>query len=71
LLEGLTLGWDSSRGVALLRILAWSEGLLGILALGRVSAGGDAAGGIVGGRDLGLPCSVATLGDAGNEFDGR
>ncbi len=57
-LEPMTLGCHRCRGV----------GLLGILALGRVSTRGDTARGIVGGRDLGFASSVSRLGEVGVKF---
>ena len=72
-LERLTLGYHRCRAVGLLGILAWSEGLLrilalgvlalGILALGRVSTRGDTARGIV----AGLTSSITGLGEVGGE----
>ena len=57
-LERMTLGCHRCRGV----------GLLGILALGRVTARGDTARGVVGGRDLGFTSSVTRLGEVGGKF---
>lgn len=57
--------------MALLGILIWGEGLLGIT-LRRVSTRSEVARGIVlGGRDLGFSCSMTSGGDAGSEFGSR
>ena len=64
-LEPVTLGCHWRRGVGLLGILAC---LLGVLALGRVTARGDTARGIVGGRDLGFSSSVTRLGEVGGKL---
>ena len=64
-LEPVTLGCHRCRGVGLLWILAY---LLWILTLGRVTARGDTARGIVGGRDLGFASSVTRLGEVGGKF---
>ena len=64
-LEPVSLGCHRCRGVGLLRVLAC---LLGILALGRVSARGETARGIVGGRNLGFASSVTRLGEVGGKF---
>jgi hypothetical protein len=65
----LGLGWRLTIGTRLFWVLVGVVGLLGILALRWVSAGGHAAGGIVcGGRDLGFRCSG---GETGSELGSR